>query len=128
MTRKILASCLVALCSLVLALGAQSYEKKKPEGKHATMEKKTTSAVPDSKSVSLTGCLKAGKAANTFTLSNVTGETATYRLVGQGGVDLKPHVGHKVEVTGMRVPQGKGKGASDRLNVTAIKHIAASCP
>jgi hypothetical protein len=128
MTRKILASCLVTLCSLALALGAQSYEKKKPEGKKATMEKKPTPAADESKTVSLTGCLEAGKGANAYTLSNVTGETATYRLVGTGSVDLKPHVGHKVQVTGMPVPQGKAKGASDRLNVTAIKHIAASCP
>src|SRR5687767_6607641 len=102
MTTKILASFLVPLFSLAVALGVQSYEKKQPESKKATMEKKTTSAVDESKSVSLTGCLKAGKGANAFTLSNVSGETATYRLVGKGNVDLKPHVGHKVEITGMK--------------------------
>ena len=36
-------------------------------------------------------------------------KTNTVELVGSADVNLKPHVGHTVEITGLMVPQGKGK-------------------
>src|SRR5688572_9356712 len=104
MLRKVLATGVVAVCSVALAMGAES--------------------------VTLIGCLKAGKKQKNFTLTNVAGDVATYRLAGKSGLDLKTHVGHKVALTGVLVPRpnaktkakGKIKTAADRLNVTAIKH------
>ena len=53
----------------------------------------------------VTGCLKAGDAANTFVLT--TAQTvdgtpaATYQLHGSGGVNLVDHVGKRIEVNGV---------------------------
>lgn len=127
MPRKILAMFVVTVCSLALALGGQSYptEKKKSEDKKGA-------GAAEAKTVSLTGCLKAGKNAKNFTLTNVSGETVNYRLIGKGDVDLKKHAGHRVEVTGMLVPRGKGKDkaklSATSLNVTSLKHLATTCP
>jgi hypothetical protein len=118
-------------------------------------------------SITVTGCLQAGTAPDTFTLSNVTqaaaatsatgtsGATATatattgpkstdtkYELVAAGTVNLKPHVGHKVEITGTEAKGATGtsgatpstpsggtaKADTKKINVTAVKHVAASCP
>jgi hypothetical protein len=119
-------------------------------------------------SITVTGCLQAGTAPDTFTLSNVTqaaaatsatgtsGATATatattgpkgtdtkYELVA-GTVNLKPHVGHKVEITGTEAKGAMGtsgstpststpsggtaKADTKKITVTAVKHVAASCP
>lgn len=52
----------------------------------------------------LTGCLRAGEAGNTFVLTasatNDGSVPATYQLEGSGGADLNDHVGKRVEVTG----------------------------
>lgn len=120
--------------------------------------------------VTLTGCLQAGTAPDTFTLSNVTEATAKSTATGTSGaatasataggkgtdtkyelsadtsVNLKPHVGHKVEITGTEDAKGAAgtagttgatastsassgaMGAAKKIKVTAIKHVAASCP
>ena len=53
----------------------------------------------------LTGCLKAGEAGDTFVLTTSQvrdGVTAaTYDLAGSGGVNLQDHIGTLVEVTGV---------------------------
>ena len=55
--------------------------------------------------MTVSGCLRAGEAADTFVLTTAqtaTGEqTATYQLVGLDGVNLSEHVGHRVEVQGV---------------------------
>ena len=53
----------------------------------------------------VTGCLKAGEAANTYVLT--TSQTAdgtppaTYHLTGAADIDLQPHVGRRVEASGI---------------------------
>src|SRR5688500_1290801 len=119
---------LLLLTSLAVAVGSLSLaaqETAKPQ----TTTKDT---------ITVTGCLQAGTAADTFTLSIVTqiatGTSATgtsgsaaatasasasgspkatdtkYELVTTGNVNLKPHVGHKVEITG--TPQSKEKAGT----------------
>ena len=55
--------------------------------------------------MTVSGCLRAGDAADTFVLTTAqtaTGEpTATYQLVGLDGVNLRDHVGRHVEVQGI---------------------------
>ena len=93
------------------------------------------------RSVTLTGCLRAGDTASTYTLTDVTGlpdrsamgsaaagsstaggtETGTsgtssagrsVTLTPAADVDLAPHVGHKVEVAGTMGRGSRGGGAS----------------
>jgi hypothetical protein len=71
---------------------------------------------------SMTGCLAQGADAGTYTLTNEKGvQTA---VIAQSKANLAPHVGHKVEITGTDVPGAK----VHTMNVTAVKHIAATCP
>jgi hypothetical protein len=61
----------------------------------------------------VTGCLRAGDAPQTFVLtaSQVEDEapvTATYQLVGHVDVDLAAHVGHTVEVSGTEIRPEEG--------------------
>jgi hypothetical protein len=112
--------------------------------------------------MTVTGCVAAGSAADQYMLTNVVksgetggGQTVTYSLMGG---ELKPHVGHKVAVTGtMDAKAGKGAMAKDAtagaaaskdataakdsmaksadkamahdtLHVTSVKMVAATCP
>jgi hypothetical protein len=74
---------------------------------------------------SMTGCLAKGSDEGTFTLTNVEGAVSTV-AIPQSTVDLGGHVGHKVEITGTTI-----EGADPKVHamqVTAMKHLAASCP
>jgi hypothetical protein len=86
----------------------------------------------DAKTVSVTGCIKAGEAPGSFILSNAkldekaapsstpgtagtTGTTAatkpsidpTLNLVASGGSDLSAHVGHTVTISGTLAPKAE---------------------
>ena len=146
-----------------VSLGAQTPST--PAGQDPS---KATSAAAE-KSITLKGCLRAGDQPDAFVLANAasTSETAgtagttaapamknqTVRLIGSpAGMNLKDHVGHTVEVSGMIVPQGAkpstpaaapgaatspgaATGAAPaatandgpRLNVKNVKHVDAKC-
>jgi hypothetical protein len=87
----------------------------------------------------------------TGTGGTVTTTSTTYALVPEEKVDLQPHVGHKVEVTGIIIPAGeskvhtetkierehgkdvkidsKAKSDTDRptLHVLSVKHLDEPC-
>jgi hypothetical protein len=72
----------------------------------AVAEKQAVS--PEQKTASpmtVSGCLRAGDAADMFVLTTAqaaTGEpTATYQLVGLEGVNLRDHIGRQIEVQGI---------------------------
>ena len=116
MKRVFAATCFAVACAVALAAQA-------PYDPQA--QRKPTPA-SEEKSVSVTGCLKAGDTADTFVLTNAKAdapaatekpgtvpttpaipENATLRLIGApASLDLKNHVGHTVQLTGMIVPQG----------------------
>ena len=104
----------------------------------------------------VTGCVAAGSESGHYMLTNgmMAGDTTgkSYELMGG---DLKAHVGHKVEITGMMAHDkmmGKDKMAKDHmdhgtmdkdkmpkdhmtmsdmhgaLNVKSVKMISATCP
>jgi hypothetical protein len=89
-----------------------------------------------SKSMKITGCLREAGTAGEFELTNVdksgtSEKSETYKLVA-GSVNLKDHVGHKVEITG--TPEsGAGEkaptstAAPEKIKVTALKHISPTC-
>jgi hypothetical protein len=136
--KKILSAiCVVTLAGAAVAAqgaGAPAQEKK-----------------PDAGSITLTGCVAPGAGADQFQLTNATMGSApaekektstdkpkmalgaTYNLVG--GTNLKPHVGHKVEVTGTLAkadaaakPSPGGAMPAGSLNVNNVKMVSSTCP
>jgi hypothetical protein len=105
--------------------------------------------------MSVTGCLKAGEASDTFVLTvaapSGSAEPATYQLVGKTD-QLREHVGDRVEVSGTleseqelasrstTVEKDRAKGTTGtpvvetttkvelrRLDVSSLKHVAEGC-
>jgi len=124
-------------CSCVLGVvalaGAQSMDKAKDMGKD----------------VKVTGCVAAGTDADHFMLNNATmagdmkkepaAAPMSYTLMGG---TLKPHVGHKVEVTGSFADEKKPAMGADKpaaagdmakahdmhaLKVKSVKMVAETC-
>jgi len=91
---------------------------------------------------SMTGCLAKGETANTYKLTNVEGTgPKEVEIVGMSkGVDLAPHVGHKVTITGSAVgrkaaakAEGEKKNAKEEagehhMRVTTLKMVSPTCP
>ena len=84
--------------------------------------------------VTVTGCLAQGDEAKEFSIKDEAGKT--YGLLGSSGVDLKPHLGHKVTVTGTPTKRESGKHEaktgqaeeSEHLRVTDLKMVSTTCP
>ncbi len=83
--------------------------------------------------VTVTGCLAQGDEANEFSIKDESGKT--YGLLGSR-VNLKPHLGHKVTITGTPAEEKKEKQEaktgkpeeSEHLRVTNLKMVSTSCP
>jgi hypothetical protein len=125
--------CLVSVCVFALVIAA------------GTAKSQTETSKSAGKTVSLTGCLQSGTDPGTFTLTNVTPSkgtakgSETYQLTAASGVDLKEHVGHKVQISGMLEPSKSGTelartepGAASmgthRVEVKSVKEVSSSCP
>lgn len=82
---------------------------------------------------SMTGCLEKGAAAGSYQLTNLEKGPKSVGIVSST-VNLAPHVGHKVEITGTAVPAAEAEKdpnvpkAPHYMKVTAMKHISATCP
>ncbi len=83
---------------------------------------------------SMTGCLKAGTEAGTYMVTDVEGNGPKSIGIVSSSVNLAPHVGHKIEVTGTAVPpkeaetDAKVPKAPHYMKLTAIKMISTTCP
>lgn len=76
---------------------------------------------------SMTGCLRAGSAPGSWELTDLgLADGPKSVAIVAASVDLSGHVGHKIEITGTTV-ETKDAG-THAMNITAMKHIAASCP
>ncbi len=101
-------------CAITLALGVQAQD-----------------AAP--KEHSMSGCLAKGTEAGTYLLTDLEKGPKTVGIVSST-VNLAPHVGHKVEITGTAVPPKEAEAdskvpkAPHYMKVTAMKHISATCP
>jgi hypothetical protein len=86
-----------------------------------------TAQAADEAAHSMTGCLQQGSAAGSYELTDLGLADGPKRVViAASTVDLSGHVGHKVEITGTTV---KGADAATHtMTITAMKHIAATCP
>lgn len=147
MKQLITAVCMAAL----VGSAAAAQEHKSPMDQHKMGKDKM------GKTITVTGCVAAGKDADHLTLTDavMTGEKTSKSYDLMGG-DLKAHLGHKVAITGTldamtmagkdkmamgkdKMPMKKGEHgmAKDKtaatephtmLHVTSVKMIAASCP
>lgn len=75
----------------------------------------------------MTGCLHAGSTPGSFELTDLgLADGPKSVVIADSSVDLSGHVGHKVELTGTTV---KGADAAvHTMSISAMKHIAATCP
>jgi hypothetical protein len=150
--RRLLTTVIAALACAPMLDGvsrAQTSEKTKIKAEHG-------------KTIRYTGCVGTGTETRTFMLENVvpvsTTETAgtsgvvsttTFALIPTGKVEIEQHVGHKVEVSGILVPAGKGdtkfktrtkangtneetkgeieRGPMPQLKVLSIRPLAERC-
>jgi hypothetical protein len=146
MHMKRLMMVLCCVCTVAAVSAAQTTPTEKPD-----KEKMDTAAKKGS--VTVTGCVAAGTEPGHYMLNDATKEgepagapVASYALMGG---ELKPHVGHKVAVTGTmdaksamgksgmakdtmpKETMGKDTMAKDKamtVNVKSVKMIAATCP
>ena len=141
-------------------LGLQAHAQQDPA---TTTQDQTKIKTEHAKEMTFTGCLQTGTAAKTYILDRLepvkttevvgtSGEAMTvtkYELVPAEKVELEEHVGHKVEVTGVRIPAGEGdakiktetklpgaqeqtetkiaKGDTPQFRVISIKQLADTC-
>jgi hypothetical protein len=73
---------------------------------------------------SMTGCLAKGDDAGTFKLTDLE-KGPKEVVIAETTANLTPHLGHKVEITGVAVP---GKDKTHTMKVTAVKMISSKCP
>jgi hypothetical protein len=103
-----------ALAAVILAGGIAAAQD-------ITQKSQTKISVEDGKSITVTGCVRRA-ADGGFTLTNVAGKDgsrANY-LLAEDDADLEKHVGHRVEVSGKAVDQGKGKIKIETKSETKI--------
>lgn len=74
---------------------------------------------------SMTGCLAKGADADTFKLTDLE-KGPKEVVIAETTAKLTPHVGHKVEITGLKI-DGKDPKAHT-MKVTAVKMLSPSCP
>ncbi len=136
MTRVAAATCAVGL---VLGCGLRAQE---------AQQSAATLTVNDTKTMSYTGCIRAGTETQAFVIDRITPMAQTigggadgtitltaagYTLVLDEKVELPQHVGRKVEIIGTLVPPGESGSAATHVNaqqqlrVSAIKELSESC-
>ncbi len=144
--KRLMSTFWVAAACFVAAAGVQSASASAGQA-----EKKMDTPV------TVTGCVAAGAATGQYTLTNATlapaavdkmpppaedkmsAPATSYTL--KGGDDLKPHLGHKVAVTGTlakpdmsmekmptEAPKADKMMTGGTLNVTSVKMVSATCP
>lgn len=117
MKRIVIGSCVAVACAVSLSAQTQGGTSK-PQSPPTTKEQSAQKSTPtDDKGAVLRGCLRAGDQSGTYVLSNASATSGatlkdqTVQLTGSSaGVNLKEHVGHTVEVTGM-LAAGDAKGS-----------------
>ena len=85
----------------------------------------------------MSGCVGKGATATTATLQNTAEKgPKTIGIVASTTKDsLAPHVGHKVDITGVNVPAAEAEKmtptpakADHYMRISAVKMVSATCP
>jgi hypothetical protein len=83
----------------------------------------------------MTGCLQKGADANTFIVNNTAEKGPKTIGILESKVNLAPHVGHKIDITGVAVPNKEAESAKPMppkaehyMRLSAIKMVSTTCP
>jgi len=111
--KKSILAVLVVACAFTISMGTRAQDAPKEH--------------------SMTGCLRAGDAAGSYFLSDLEKGPKTVGIVSSAA-NLKPHVGHKIEITGTAVAPAEAEATKDvpkaphYMKVTAVKMLSPTCP
>ena len=111
--KKLILAVLVVACAMTISMGSSAQEAPKVH--------------------SMTGCLRAGDAPGSYMLSDLEKGPKSVGIVSSKA-NLKPHVGHKVEITGTAVSPADAEAmknvpkAPHYMKVTAVKMLSPTCP
>jgi len=90
---------------------------------------------PAAKEHTMTGCLAKGATADTFVVNNTAEKGPKVIGIVSSKANLAPHVGHKIDITGVNVPAAEAEkakpapGKADHyMSLSAIKMVSATCP
>jgi hypothetical protein len=90
---------------------------------------------PAPKEHTMTGCVRAGTEAGKFIVENTAEKGPKTIGILESKDNLKPHVGHKIDITGVAVPNKEAESmtpapqkADHYMRLSGIKMVAAACP
>jgi hypothetical protein len=110
---------MAAACALALSVGVSAQDTtKKPAAEHT-----------------MTGCLAKGATADTFIVNNTAEKGPKVIGIVSSTASLAPHVGHKIDITGVNVPAAEAEAAKPAppkadhyMKLSAVKMVSATCP
>jgi hypothetical protein len=115
--KKWMASGAIAVAALALSVVVNAQDK--PAPKEHTM----------------TGCLAKGTAPDTFIVTSTAEKGPKTIGIVSSKANLTPHVGHKIDITGVNVPAKEAESAKPAppaadhyMSLSAIAMVAAKCP
>jgi hypothetical protein len=90
---------------------------------------------PSSKEHAMSGCVQRGTTAETYVVMNSEAKGPKMSGIVESKVNLAPHVGHRITITGVDVPakevesaMAKERGIDHYMRVSSIKMVSATCP
>jgi hypothetical protein len=108
-----------AAAALALSAGVLAQEPAKPAPKEHTM----------------TGCLAKGTAEGTYLVTNTAEKGPKTIGIVSSKPNLAPHVGHKIDITGLNVPAKEAESATPKppaadhyMTLSAIAMVSTTCP
>ena len=125
MSRSIVVASFVS-CALAFSLNASAQD---PAAKKPDTSK--PAAASGAKEHTMTGCLQKGSEPGTFTVQNTEAKGPKMIAILESKDKLDAHVGHKIAITGVDVPEkdAKSKAKADHyMKVSALKMVSQTCP
>ena len=108
-----------AAAALALSVGVRAQEPAKPAPKEHTM----------------TGCLAKGATEGTYIVTSTAEKGPKTISIVSSKANLAPHVGHKINITGLNVPAKEAESATPKppaadhyMTLSAIEMVSATCP
>jgi hypothetical protein len=83
----------------------------------------------------MSGCLQKGPTADTFIVMNTAEKGPKTIGIVESKANLAPHVGHKIDITGVGVPNKEAESMATKppkadhyMRISAVKMVSATCP